>query len=204
MINSIILAAGKSTRMGKDKAFLLYRGTTFIENIIKKLSRFSTSIKIISSPHNMDNIKKVAQKYGADVIINKKSNSQQIHSIKLAVKKLMQEKTNNAVLLHLVDQPHIKEKTYDKIIDAYYRYRCVIIPQYYLRKEKRFKKGHPIIIPPRYFKTVMKSPPGIGLHWFIHHSDVKVKNIKVNDRAVIEDIDTEQDYKNLTDKKNRI
>ncbi len=43
-ITSIILAGGESKRMGKDKAFLNWKGKTFLRHILEKVSVFSDEI----------------------------------------------------------------------------------------------------------------------------------------------------------------
>ena len=48
MITGIILAGGKSTRMGTDKCFLDFRGETFIQRSINLLSTITKTI-IVSS-----------------------------------------------------------------------------------------------------------------------------------------------------------
>jgi len=48
-ITGIILAGGKSTRIGTDKAFLKLNGITFIEHITKSLRPFVSDIIIVSN-----------------------------------------------------------------------------------------------------------------------------------------------------------
>lgn len=48
-ITGIILAGGKSTRIGTDKAFLKLNGNTFIEHITKSISPFVSDIIIVSN-----------------------------------------------------------------------------------------------------------------------------------------------------------
>lgn len=43
-ITTIILAGGESKRMGKDKAFLLWKNKTFLRHILEKVSLFSDEI----------------------------------------------------------------------------------------------------------------------------------------------------------------
>lgn len=47
-ITGIILAGGKSTRIGTDKAFIKLNGITFIEHITKSISPFVNEIIIVS------------------------------------------------------------------------------------------------------------------------------------------------------------
>lgn len=47
-ITAIILAGGKSTRIGTDKAFIKLNGITFIEHITKSISPFVNEIIIVS------------------------------------------------------------------------------------------------------------------------------------------------------------
>ncbi len=198
MISAVILAAGKSKRIGRDKAFLLYKGKSFLENIIIKLKKITSNLIIICGIHNSKMIKKVAKRYKAFITTNTKYNLGQIYSVKLAVKTLKRKKIKMPLIIHLIDQPHIKEETYHKLIKAYWKNRCIIVPRYYIKEEKRYKRGHPIIIPPKYFKLLLKNPYNEGLHWLIHHKSVKVKDVSVEDKTVIEDIDTQDDYIRLT------
>jgi len=46
MITSIVLAGGRSKRMGRDKAFLTYKNKTFLRNILETLDKISSQIII--------------------------------------------------------------------------------------------------------------------------------------------------------------
>lgn len=56
-ITGIILAGGKSSRMGTDKGFLKLNGKLFIEHIIEVLNPFVSEIIIVSNDLNYDNFK---------------------------------------------------------------------------------------------------------------------------------------------------
>lgn len=56
-ITGIILAGGKSSRMGTDKGFLKLNGKLFIEHIIAVLTPFVSEIIIVSNDLNYDSFK---------------------------------------------------------------------------------------------------------------------------------------------------
>ncbi|MCX7641993.1 MAG: NTP transferase domain-containing protein [Elusimicrobiales bacterium] len=193
----IILAAGKSKRIGRDKVFIKYKGKTFIENIVDKLNSKVDKIIIVTGIHNHERIKKLfIDKKNIITLKNTKYHLGQIFSIKLATKYVKKYFIPKPLLIHLVDQPHIKKNTYLKMLKEFKKNdKYINIPTFYIKKEKKYKRGHPVIIPPKYFKLLMKNPYHCGLHWLIHHKNVKTNNVIVNDKAVIEDIDTKKDLK---------
>jgi molybdopterin-guanine dinucleotide biosynthesis protein A len=56
-ITGVILAGGKSSRMGTDKGFLKLNGKLFIEHIIAALTPFVSEIIIVSNHPEYDNFK---------------------------------------------------------------------------------------------------------------------------------------------------
>jgi molybdenum cofactor guanylyltransferase len=53
-ITGIVLAGGKSSRIGSDKGFLSLNGTTFMSHIIKAIKPFVNDIIIVSNNSNYD------------------------------------------------------------------------------------------------------------------------------------------------------
>ena len=189
---SIILAAGKSKRMGVDKAFLEINGKSFIEIITEKLKDISKII-IVAGKHNF---KKINNIYGNKfkIILNDNYKLGQINSVKLAVSYLIKNNIKESVMINLVDQPLIKKATYKKMILEHKKNKDkIIIPFTKIEKDKN-KRGHPIIIPNTYFNLILKAPYDKGLHWVTHHKKVKVKDIYISDRNIIKDFDTYEDY----------
>src|SRR5262245_54890851 len=56
MISAIVLAAGKSERMGSPKALLTYRGRTFLENILAAISESSIQNPVVVVGHHRNEI----------------------------------------------------------------------------------------------------------------------------------------------------
>ena len=62
-VPSIILAGGKSTRMGKDKATIIWKNKTWIEHIVKALEKSNCTPIIISvdSQNNIETLQEVVK-----------------------------------------------------------------------------------------------------------------------------------------------
>ncbi len=56
MFTTYILIGGKSSRMGTDKASVLLKGQTFINRIITAVNPFKTTIKLVSSLDQHNNL----------------------------------------------------------------------------------------------------------------------------------------------------
>ncbi|NLH38491.1 MAG: nucleotidyltransferase family protein [Elusimicrobia bacterium] len=194
---SLILSAGKSKRMGSDKAFLKYANKTFIETIISKLKPVSDNIIVIAGKHN---IKKIREMLSEDinVILNPDYKLGQINSVKVAVKYLLKNNIKEPIMVNLIDQPYIRKETYKKIVNFYKKNKkYIIIPKAKISDSTSnnyfYKRGHPIIIPPEYFDLILKAPYDKGLHFVTHHKKAKVKDITVNDKMILKDTDTPEE-----------
>lgn len=65
-VTGILLAGGKSSRMGKDKALLKYEDETFMSNSIKKLKKLFNEVIVVEgniNKYNIDNAKIIKDIY---------------------------------------------------------------------------------------------------------------------------------------------
>ncbi len=213
LVSGIILSAGKSERMGRDKALLKCGGRRFVEKIISDLLSIGIDrIFIVLGEHNFVRIKREADLNPAEILINKEVELGQLHSVKLATERLTEEKAE-AFMLCLVDQPLVKKETYGKIVDFFKENcDCIVIPMCLREARNRkseggelrrgkdpknhslYKRGHPIIIPRVYWNLILETPAGESLHWVTHHKKVKVKDVIVDDSNILKDFDTPRDY----------
>lgn len=68
-ISAVILAGGRSTRLGRDKAFLKVNGQTLIERIIDRLAQLSEEIIIVTN--DVDRYEHLAATVVTDVVPGK-------------------------------------------------------------------------------------------------------------------------------------
>ena len=131
----IILAGGKSSRMGTDKALLKYQGKTFVENLYDNLKGICSEV-IISS--NNPDIKIEGAKTVADEI-------QDIGPMGGLYTCLKQSKTNFNIVVS-VDTPFVSAELLTEIYEQSQNYDISII--------EHNKKIHPLI--GVYHKNILK------------------------------------------------
>src|SRR5690606_1115371 len=105
---AIILAAGKSTRMHRQKLLLPYKGKTIIEQVVEKaMKAVQKNVVVVLGSHS-DEIYKQIKDTGVPVQQNENYASGMLSSIVCGFNALPADA--RAVLIFLGDQPHIPEK----------------------------------------------------------------------------------------------
>ena len=106
-IPCVILAGGKSSRMGKDKSLLPFGNfNTLIEFQYHKLSQIFSKVYISSKSNKFD--------FEADLILDTKT---EISSPMVALKSIFENITTTKVFIITVDTPFIVKTTIDTLID---------------------------------------------------------------------------------------
>ncbi|MFA5162563.1 MAG: nucleotidyltransferase family protein [Elusimicrobiales bacterium] len=191
MICGIILAAGASSRMGRPKALLEYRGGTFLDAVCSAMHGAGVhSITVVMGAHAAEIRGKWPGRH-THALVNPHPEQGQLSSLKTALRNM--PVYAGAAVMALVDQPEVSSAVYEKLIDAWRQNPgCIAIPRH------RGKRGHPIILDARVWPLCFEAPPDKGLHWVTHHGSVSVIDVDVDEESVIRDIDTPEQYAVLT------
>ncbi|MCF7912611.1 MAG: nucleotidyltransferase family protein [Candidatus Cloacimonetes bacterium] len=180
---SIILSAGKSSRMGSDKAFLQIEGKTWLDTIIEKIQPVSAGICLVSGS-NHQKLQNHKYNFPVRIVHNTTPELGMFSSLKLAINTL---NTASHALIHLIDHPLICPETYLKIVAALDDQHQIFMPA--LASEKR--SGHPIIINRQVMDMIIAAPLSANLHDIIIALPVdKLKRIPVTDRHILDNINT--------------
>lgn len=191
MIAGLILAAGESSRMGRDKALLLYRGQTFLDTIVSTLRAGGIGHIIVVLGHHADEIRKEARLEGAEVVVNAQYQLGQTSSLKAGLAALGDPEIE-AVLLCLVDHPAVRSGTVRAMIEAFRPHHpAVIIPSY------RGQRGHPVLLSRRLFADLLALTPDVGANSVIRRQGGATRIIKLDDLGVVSDIDDLKSYLDL-------
>src|ERR1700720_3324918 len=115
MIAAIVLAAGKSERMGRPKALLPFRGSTFLESILNAIARSSIQHTVVVVGHHRVEIE--AQIASPRTVFNPDYEQGMITSFQAGIRALPSDASG--AVLFLVDHPLVEPSTIDLLIAGF-------------------------------------------------------------------------------------
>ena len=187
-IEIIILAAGKSERMGQQKLMMPYAGKTILENIIEKaVESVAGAVKVVVGS-NSDEICDLIKDHSIQIIENRVYERGMLSSVQCGFNAL--SPTASAGMILLGDQPMVQTMVINKLIDSYEKTRKgIVIPVY----DK--KRGHPVLIDTKYMKRINNLDSNIGLRQLMDENAEDIYEMEVDTNTILKDIDTIEDYK---------
>ena len=191
-ISAIILAAGASSRMGKPKALLKWKGKSFLENICANLDKAGVKNIVVvtnSSINAWPSTNKTCPALaGINWVINPNPELGMLSSFRCGIRKLGSAKHN--IMLCLTDHPAVKVETYVKLRENSHKNK-IIIPVY------KNHRGHPVIFGADFIHELLENECPQGARTVVHSHSNAVNEIPVDDNGILLDIDTPEDYDKL-------
>jgi len=192
LIWALVLAAGESIRMGRSKQLLPFENKTILETVIDHITQSRVDEILVVLGSNREKIEELIKDMPVKSVYNPSFKEGMLSSVQKGFISIPEDV--EAVLVFLVDQPKIPSSVIDQIINAYqYSEKQIVIPVYHQ------KRGHPALISTKYREEVAHLNPQVGLRELIHNHPDDILELDLNSSAILEDIDTPEDYKNLKD-----
>jgi molybdenum cofactor cytidylyltransferase len=192
VIPAIVLAAGRSSRMGRAKATLpVGDGHTFLTRIIRTLLDAGVDDVIVVLGHDADLIASSFSESGlpARFVVNRDYDRGQLSSL-VAGLNAVDRPGVAAVLLTLVDVPLVSESTVRAVIDRYRWTRAPIV-----RPTSGDRHGHPLLIDRSVFDALRAADPAAGAKPVVRAHASAVGDIAIEDEGAFLDVDTEEEYR---------
>ncbi len=187
MISAIILAAGKSVRMGKCKQLLILNGQTIIEHVIENISASKVDEIIVVLGFKADIIKEKIKRYHVKAIVNDRYELGMSTSLKAGLRIL--NKKTEAALFILGDQPYVEASTINKLILNYEKKKPLIaVPVH------KGRRGNPVLIDRTLFDEIKKISGDTGARTLIKKHKTNVLDVEVETPNIFIDIDTEDEF----------
>jgi xanthine dehydrogenase accessory factor len=186
-VAAIILAAGKSTRMGQQKLLMPFEGKSMIATVVGKIAGSVSSRTIVVTGSDRNKIEKELEAYAVLFVDNERYEKGMLTSVQAGVAAASTE--TDGYLILLGDQPMVSEAVINRLISVFQKGgKGLLIPVF------KGKRGHPVLIGSKYKNEIKSLSPEIGLReLFLNHPD-DIQEIEVESEDVLKDIDTPDDY----------
>jgi molybdenum cofactor cytidylyltransferase len=184
-VAGVVLAAGRSTRMGRSKALLEVDGGTFLGTCIRTLAAGGCAPVVAVVPPGADAEAREAADAGAHVVDGAGAGSEQIDSLRRGIDRL--EGATAAVVLP-VDHPLVRSDTVRALVEAAHA-----DPDAVVRPVLRGQPGHPTLFPRSAFDALRDPALRRGARSVVESA--RTVDIAVEDEGVRADIDTPEAYR---------
>lgn len=196
MVNvwAIILAAGKSTRMKKQKLLLPFNGKTIIETVISNsMQVFGEKILVVLGSHH-EEIKKQIERLPVKTCINENYPDGMLSSVICGFQALPEEAV--AAMLFLGDQPQIPSGVGRAVLDKWRQSgKGIVIPV------SGGRRGHPVLIERKYKPEIECLDSDKGLRQLMEKFSSDVAEVESARSEILRDIDTPEEYLREINKK---
>ncbi|MBL8089571.1 MAG: nucleotidyltransferase family protein [Anaerolineales bacterium] len=210
MISAIILAAGKSARMGQNKMMMKWGDMTVIEKVIQTIqdSRIE-DIVLVTNPDLQIPI------YNVRITINE-TNHEMLSSLQLGLQSLtpsafgtspkyanenIKKSANQlsvfgggrvgveATIICLGDQPQIESRSVRAVCEAYQKSKSnLVVPSYQNRR------GHPWLVAKSLWDEILKMKENQTPRDFLNNHADEIEYVNLDTPTILQDLDTPEDY----------
>ena len=199
---AVVLAAGSSRRMGRDKLLLPWGRATVLEATITNLRLAGIARPLVVTHGREAHLDMMVRDLGAEVVENPAAEAgEMLGSLQRGLKAL--PATAEAVLVLLGDQPMIGPEVIRAVLDAGWRAaagsvgrgaggsgveQVLVVPEY----EGRW--GHPVLFGRDHLPDLLVLPPGERPRDLLLRRREGLTLLRLDSPEILADLDTEADY----------
>jgi CTP:molybdopterin cytidylyltransferase MocA len=191
-IPAIVLAAGKSTRMGRAKATLPLAGETFLSRIVRTFSSAGIDDIVVVVGHEADRITASLVQSGtvARVVPNPHYERGQLSSLQTGLNAIAPGVAG--ALVTLVDVPLVSSATVRAVVERYRLTRAPIV-----RPTRGSEHGHPVLVDRSLFELLLRADPEGGAKDIVRAHASSAGDLAIDDEGAFLDIDTMDVYQRV-------
>jgi molybdenum cofactor cytidylyltransferase len=198
----VILAAGESSRMGRDKALLPWPppgagsapGETFLSAAIRLFAPYVDVVLVVVG-QNEQNLAPIVYANGASLIVNPDPDRGQFSSLKTGLQEVL-SRGRDAAMITLVDRPPVRPGTIQTIEAAFaqalHHRKWAVVPEY------QGKHGHPILAGREMMEAFLRAPDSSNARDVEHANQAAIEYLPVDDPLVVVNVDTPEQYAALS------
>ena len=188
MICAIVLAAGRSRRMGTQKLLLPFAHSKVIARVVDAFLGAPVDRVIVVVRPRYKRLSDALAGRSVTFVENSDAAGDMLSSVRRGLQALPQ--TVETILVSPGDQPSIGAGLIRQLLAAFRSSgRNILVPVHDGRR------GHPLVFAGHYRDELLTSYNGIGLRGLLQTHATAVREWHTNDAAVLEDLDTPTDYR---------
>jgi molybdenum cofactor cytidylyltransferase len=195
----IILAAGQSSRMGRDKALLPWPKmaaanttlpqSTLLSSAIRALSDHCELVLVVAGA-NAEKLRPIADSCAADLVVNPAPERGQFSSLQVGLQEVLNRGRDSAMVT-LVDHPPPQPDTLAALVVAFSSRAHGIwatVPEY------QGTHGHPILIGREMMEALLRAPVTSNAREVEHAHQQRIAYLEIFDPMITTNLDTPRAY----------
>lgn len=200
-VAGVILAAGESSRMGRDKALLpwpppvggqISSSETFLSAAIRSLLLTAEFVVVVVGK-NESVLAPIVYSCGASLVINPEPARGQFSSLQVGLREVLNH-GRDAAMITLVDRPPVSDATVQILHDAFERADddiWAVIPEF------SGKHGHPYVVGREMIEAFVRVPATSTARDVEHQHQRHIQYVRVDDPLAALNINTPEEYADL-------
>jgi molybdenum cofactor cytidylyltransferase len=204
MVSAVVLAAGMSTRMGRNKLLLSFRDKPLVVHAVGTLLASKVGEIIVVLGHESEKVWEQLEAYASQVsnggqrsrvrlVKNPDYRDGLSTSVRTGVQAVSAEA--GAIMIYLADQPLIEPGDVDRIIAAFAAAKAenktIVVPFF------KGERGNPVILDAALRDSILGIAGDVGCKGVIKRYPEKVYAIEMENDHVVRDVDDVQAYERL-------
>ncbi len=187
-VAAVVLAAGQSRRMGRNKLLLPWGNTTVLGQTLANVHAAGFHDVVVVTGHEGEEVtRETGQSSSIRMVHNTNYAKGMLTSVQAAVRTLPE--SVEAALVVLGDQPMVGPAILEQLLAAY-----AAGPQGLVAPTTHGRRGNPVLIDRRYFAELLALPPEGAPRLLLERHPDDVRLLDVTDEVIVHDLDRPEEY----------
>lgn len=187
-VAAVVLAAGASTRMGRPKALIEWRGRPFFVHCVQRAEAAGCSPVVV-----VEGAVPLPESAGITRVRNDGWKAGPLSSLQVGLRAVLGPATTG-VLVCTVDRPHVRPDTFEALLKAHAQDRSGVV-----QPRLGGKSGHPVLYSSEVAEALLDLAPTDTARTVLGRPAIRAVRrwVDVDDAAVLDNLDTPADLGRL-------